>query len=124
MAVECNASGMLRRVLEGIRVVEVASFVMDNRGKRGIVLDLKTADGLAILHRLLAGADVFLTNYRAAALERLRLRYEDVAQRNGRLVYASGTGFGEQGPEAPKPAYDTVVYWSRSGIETSLLTPR
>jgi crotonobetainyl-CoA:carnitine CoA-transferase CaiB-like acyl-CoA transferase len=169
MAVECNASGKLGRMLDGIRVVEVASmilvpaagavmadfgadvvkveapegdqnrylhelpalpdsdipysFLMDNRGKRGIVLDLKTADGIAVVHRLLADADVFLTNYRAAALQRLSLRYEDLAPLNGRLVYASGTGFGELGPEAGKPAYDTVVYWSRSGIETSLLTP-
>jgi len=99
------------------------SFVMDNRGKKGMVLDLKQPDGLAVLRRLLEGADVFLTNYRAGALARLGLRYEDVAALNPRIVYANGTGFGERGAEAEKPAYDTVVYWTRSGIETNLLTP-
>jgi crotonobetainyl-CoA:carnitine CoA-transferase CaiB-like acyl-CoA transferase len=99
------------------------SFLMDNRGKKGIVLDLKQPDGLAILRRLVEQADVFLTNYRPAALGRLGLRHEDLASLNPRLIYANGTGFGERGPEAEKPAYDTVVYWSRSGIETNLVTP-
>ena len=97
------------------------SFLVDNRSKRGVVVDLKTADGRAILDRLLARADVFMTNYRPAALARLRLRYEDLAPQHPRLVYASGSGFGDGGPEADKPAYDTVVYWSRSGIEGALL---
>jgi crotonobetainyl-CoA:carnitine CoA-transferase CaiB-like acyl-CoA transferase len=98
-------------------------FVMDNRSKRGIVLDLKDPDGVAVLHRLVARADVFLTNYRPTALARLRLRWEDLAPLNPRLVYASASGFGEAGPEAGKPAYDTVVYWSRSGLESHVLTP-
>jgi crotonobetainyl-CoA:carnitine CoA-transferase CaiB-like acyl-CoA transferase len=97
-------------------------FLVDNRSKKGVALDLKQPEGVAILHRLVAGADVFLTNYRPAALERLRLRWDDVAPLNPRLVYASASGFGEAGPEAAKPAYDTVVYWSRSGLESSLLT--
>src|SRR5207237_10284891 len=88
------------------------TYFMDNRGKKGIVLDLKQPDGLAILHRLVEGSDVFLTNYRPLALARLRLRYEDLTPINPRLVYAAATGFGERGPEADKPAYDTVVYWS------------
>src|SRR5262245_1120836 len=99
------------------------SFLMDNRTKRGIVLDLKQPDGLAVLHRLVDPADVFLTNFRAPALERLRLRWEDLAPRNAHLVYASASGFGEVGPDAPRPAYDTVVYWSRSGLESSVITP-
>lgn len=98
-------------------------FLMDNRSKQGIVLDLKTADGGAILRRLVSTADVFLTNFRPPALERLRLRFEDLAPLSPRLVYANASGFGESGPEADKPAYDTVVYWSRSGLESSLLTP-
>jgi crotonobetainyl-CoA:carnitine CoA-transferase CaiB-like acyl-CoA transferase len=99
------------------------SFLMDNRTKRGIALDLKQPDGLAVLHRLVDRADVFLTNFRAPALERLGLRWEDLAPRNTRLLYASATGFGEAGPDALRPAYDTVVYWSRSGLESSVLTP-
>jgi crotonobetainyl-CoA:carnitine CoA-transferase CaiB-like acyl-CoA transferase len=98
-------------------------FLMDNRSKKGVALDLKDADGVAVLHRLAGSADVFLTNFRPAALEKLKLRWEDLAPLNPRLVYASASGFGETGPEAEKPGYDTVVYWSRSGLETSLLTP-
>ena len=98
-------------------------FLMDNRSKRSVALDLKSADGVAILHKLVSTADVFLTNYRAPARARLRLRWDDLAPLNPRLVYASASGFGEAGPEANKPAYDTVVYWSRSGLESSLLTP-
>lgn len=96
------------------------SFLVDNRSKRAIAVDLKAPEGRAILDRLLAGADVFMTNYRPAALARLRLRYEDLAPDHPRLVHATGSGFGETGPEADKPAYDTVVYWSRSGIEGAL----
>lgn len=96
------------------------SFLVDNRSKRGLAVDLKTPEGRAILDRLLAGADVFMTNYRPAALARLRLRYEDLAPEHPRLVHAIGSGFGDTGPEADKPAYDTVVYWARSGIEGAL----
>src|SRR5213078_656685 len=98
-------------------------FLVDSRSKRSIVLDAKSADGVAILHKLVSTSDVFLTNYRSPALEKLKLRWEDLAPLNPRLVYASASGFGEAGPEAEKPGYDTVVYWSRSGLETSLLTP-
>src|SRR5260370_4214781 len=98
-------------------------FLVDNRSKRGVALDLRDADGVAALHRLAGTADVFLTNFRRAALEKLKLRWEDLAPLNPRLVYANGSGFGESGPEADKPGYDTVVYWARSGLETSLLTP-
>lgn len=97
------------------------SFLVDNRSKRAIAVDLKTQEGRAILDRLLAAADVFMTNYRPLALARLRLRYEDLAPEHPRLIYATGSGFGDTGPEADKPAYDTVVYWSRSGIEGALL---
>jgi crotonobetainyl-CoA:carnitine CoA-transferase CaiB-like acyl-CoA transferase len=98
------------------------SFLLDNRSKQAIALDLKDPDGLAVLHRLVAGADVFLTNFRAAARRRLRITYEDLAALNPRLVYASASGFGDAGPEADKPAYDTVVYWARSGLESSLMS--
>src|SRR2546422_4626718 len=98
-------------------------FLVDGRSKQSIVLDLKATDGVAILHRLVSTTDVFLTNYRAPALARLRLRWDDLAPLNPRLVYASASAFGESGPEADKPGYDTVVYWARSGLESSLLTP-
>jgi crotonobetainyl-CoA:carnitine CoA-transferase CaiB-like acyl-CoA transferase len=99
------------------------AFVADNRSKTGVALDLKHAEGREILLRLVATADVLVTNYRAPALARLHLEWEDLQPLNPRLVYAVASAFGEAGPEAGRPGYDTVVYWARSGIETTLLTP-
>jgi crotonobetainyl-CoA:carnitine CoA-transferase CaiB-like acyl-CoA transferase len=96
------------------------SYLVDNRSKRGVAIDLKALAGRTVLDRLLSRADVFMTNYRPQALARLGLRWEDLEASYPRLVYASASGFGEAGPEADKPAYDTVVYWSRSGLEGTL----
>ena len=96
------------------------SYLQLNRNKKGIVLDLKSDQGNEVLHRLLETADIFMTNYRPAALSNLRLRYEDLKDRYPKLIYAYGTGFGEQGAEADRPGFDVITYWGRSGIETSM----
>ncbi len=82
-----------------------------------MVLNLKEEAAREILQKLIRNADVFMTNYRAAALEKLRMTYEDFQKINSRLVYAYATGYGEKGPEASKPGYDMVSYWTRSGFE-------
>lgn len=91
-----------------------------NRSKRGIVLDLKHPDGKAILRKLIESADVFISNFRPAAIEKLELTYEELSKVNPKLIYAYASGFGESGPDAHRPGYDTVCYFARSGIETSL----
>lgn len=91
-------------------------FDIYNSGKRHIALDLKAADGKAILCRLLEQADVFVTNTRPAALKRLGISYEDLKDRFPRLIYGIVVGFGEEGPDAGKPAFDTTAYWSKSGF--------
>lgn len=96
------------------------SFLMDNRNKKSLVLDLKQPAGMDVLLRLIGAGDVFLTNYRPAALEKLGLTDARLRALNPRLVYANATGFGEVGAEANKPTYDTVSFWSRSGLEASL----
>ena len=96
------------------------SYLMDNRNKRSIVLDLKNEDGLKVLIELVKRADIFMTNFRPPVLKKLHLTYEDLRGLNSKLIYAHGTGFGDSGPEANKPAYDMVTYWARSGIEASL----
>ena len=98
-------------------------FELDNRGKRGIALDLSTERGLDVAHRLLASADVFLTNIRPAALDRLGLGPEAAAERYPRLVYALITGYGLDGPDAGRAAYDIAAYWARGGIAESLRVP-
>jgi crotonobetainyl-CoA:carnitine CoA-transferase CaiB-like acyl-CoA transferase len=97
-------------------------FELDNRSKRSVVLDLQTEDGLAQALELIATADVFLTNIRVDALERIGLGPDALMGRDERLVYALVTGFGLDGPDKDRAAYDIAAYWARSGI-ASLLTP-
>ncbi len=92
-------------------------YYQDNRNKKSVVLDLKDPEGSAAFLKLIETSDVFFTNYRHSALDSLGLDYETLRQINPRLIYAHGTGFGDEGPEAANPGYDVVSYWSRSGLE-------
>jgi len=86
-----------------------AYFSSLNRGKESLALDLKSADEREILLELLAKADVLVENFRAGAMERLGLGFEDLHARFPRLIYAAASGFGHTGPYAERPAYDMVV---------------
>ncbi len=92
------------------------TFEVDNRGKRGIVLDITKPDGREALTRLAAGADVFLTNVRPASLRRYGLDDKTLRAANPRLVYAVITGYGLEGPDAHLPGFDVTAFWARSGI--------
>jgi len=89
---------------------------LDSRGKRSLAIDLKNEQARAAFDRLIAGADVLITNYPLAVRRRLRLGYEEVAQVNPRLIYASFTGYGEAGPDADQLGFDTSAYFARSGL--------
>ena len=91
-------------------------FDIYNSGKKHIALDLKTAEGMEIFRKLLKKADVFITNTRPAALRRLGISYEDLKDDFPALIYGIVVGYGEKGPDADKPAFDTTSYWSRSGF--------
>src|SRR5215470_9141496 len=93
------------------------------RNKRSVGIDLATADGRALLDRLLAGADVFLTSFLDDARERLRLTWDDLRVVNPRLVYARGSGQGRRGPDARRGGYDGVSFWARGGVADRLSTP-
>jgi formyl-CoA transferase len=80
-----------------------------NRNKRSIALDLKAPAGIAIVHRLLADADVVVNNFRAGVMERMGLGYETLRAQYPRLIYAAGTGFGTQGPYAHKGGQDILA---------------
>lgn len=97
-------------------------FEMDNRSKRSIVLDLTTAAGRRTAFELLTDADVFVTNVRPGALQRLGLDFESVSGHNPRVVYGLITGYGESGPDADRAAYDVAAFWARAGV-ADLLTP-
>jgi crotonobetainyl-CoA:carnitine CoA-transferase CaiB-like acyl-CoA transferase len=91
-------------------------FILDGRNKRSLALDLRAEAGRAVLHRLVRGADVFITNYPPPVRQRLRITYDDLAPLNERLIYASFTGYGETGPEANKPGFDATAWWARTGL--------
>ncbi|KQT86633.1 CoA transferase [Methylobacterium sp. Leaf466] len=88
---------------------ESAAYMMMNRGKRGMALDLKSPEGRAILHRLLAGADVLIENYRAGTMERLGLGYDTLKAAYPALIYCALSGFGRTGPYAERPGFDLVA---------------
>jgi len=91
-------------------------FDIYNTGKKLISLNLKSKEGSEVMHKLLSEADVFITNTRPAALQRLGLSYEELKDRYPQLIYAIVLGYGEKGPDAGKPAFDTTAFWSRSGF--------
>jgi crotonobetainyl-CoA:carnitine CoA-transferase CaiB-like acyl-CoA transferase len=101
----------------------VPPFEIDNRGKRSVVLDLREEDHRATFDRLLVTADVFVTNLRPDALERLDLDHAAVLARHPRLVYASLTGYGLEGPDRTRPGYDVGAYWARTGVAHTLVEP-
>ena len=98
---------------------EVPPFDLDNRGKRSVVLDLRTPDDLDRMRSLIGTADVFLTNLRPEAVERLGLGASDLLGANDGLVYAQVTGFGSTGPDADRPGYDVGAFWARTGMARS-----
>jgi crotonobetainyl-CoA:carnitine CoA-transferase CaiB-like acyl-CoA transferase len=92
------------------------AWLLEARNKRSLALDLSKPEGQAVLHRLAAEADVFITNFPPAVRERLGLTHAHLAPLNERLIYASFTGYGEKGAEANKPGFDSNAYWARSGL--------
>lgn len=92
-----------------------SQYVAMNRGKRGIVVDAHSELGREVMQRLLDRADVFVTNYRREALERMGLGYAQLAARNPRLVYARVSGFGPLGPDADKAMLDGAAQ-ARGGL--------
>lgn len=98
-------------------------FELDNRGKHGVVIDLTTDEGPALAVELIREADVFVTNIRSAALERLGLDYETLHELFPGLIYAQITGYGREGEGANRPGFDIAAYWSYSGIANLLTQP-
>jgi crotonobetainyl-CoA:carnitine CoA-transferase CaiB-like acyl-CoA transferase len=88
---------------------ESAAFMMMNRNKRGIALDLKAEAGKTVLRRLLEKADVVIENYRAGTMERLGFGYESLRKGNPGLIYCSLSGFGRTGPYAERGGFDLIA---------------
>jgi crotonobetainyl-CoA:carnitine CoA-transferase CaiB-like acyl-CoA transferase len=88
---------------------ESSYFMSVNRNKRSVVLDLKSASGIAALKRLTASADVLVENFRPGTMDRLGLSYEQAHALNPSLIFCSVSGFGQTGPRARQPAYDAIL---------------
>src|SRR6266446_271831 len=99
----------LRRSVPPTLAGESAAFLILNRNKRGIAVDLKTESGRAILLRMLENADVMIENYRPGTMERMGLGYDALHALNPRLIYCSISGFGRTGPYADRGGFDLVT---------------
>ena len=93
---------------------------LGNRGKRSIAIDIKSDTGREYFGRLLATADVILTNWLPAALERARLTVAEIRAFNPNIIIARGTATGVRGPEANKGGFDAATYLSRGGVAYTL----
>lgn len=100
---------------------ECPLFEMENSGKKGIVVDTGTPEGVEIIFKLLESADIFLTNTREKALVKSGLDYESVHKRLPHVIYAHLLGYGEKGPAKDNPAFDYTAYFARGGVAASLM---
>lgn len=100
-------------------------FEVCNSGKKSVVLNLKTPEGMDAIIKLIAAADIFVTNNRRKALQRLGLDHDTLRARFPKLIYAWLTGYGEKGPEADLPGFDAAAFWAKSGFmaDMSVKTP-
>src|SRR3712207_4640889 len=88
---------------------ESAYFVGVNRNKKSVTLDIARPEGQAIVHRLLETCDILVENFKVGALAKYGLGYEQLRKKFPGLIYCSITGFGQTGPYAPRPGYDSLV---------------
>ncbi|MBM4256177.1 MAG: CoA transferase [Deltaproteobacteria bacterium] len=99
------------------------SFDSDNRNKKSLALDVRSKDGQEVAYRLIKDADVFLTNFRPAAIERYNMTYATLKGINPRLVYVWVTGYGPVGPEKERAAFDYAGFWARAGMMATIGEP-
>ncbi len=107
----------------GLKDGRVPPFEQDNRGKRSLSLDLNEENARETLHKLLATADIFITNMRPAALKKLGMDPDVICARHPRIVYGRLTGYGAEGKDANRAGYDVGAFWSRAGVPTRIVTP-
>jgi len=98
-------------------------FSIMNAGKKLVSLDLKTPEGMEIMEKLLADADVFISNTRYGGLSRLGLDYESLHPKFPRLICCYVNGYGFEGEEKEKPGFDLTSFWARSGILNAMRDP-
>jgi crotonobetainyl-CoA:carnitine CoA-transferase CaiB-like acyl-CoA transferase len=121
--VEAPSGDPMRRVFGSIGIADDLpnpAFALDNRGKRSVVLDLRQDGDRSRLEQLLASADVFVTNLRPDALDKLDLEPSATTARHPHLVYCSVSGYGLRGEERNRPSYDIGAFWARPGLSRQM----
>lgn len=121
--VEAPAGDPMRNVFGAIGIAAEMpnpAYMLDNRGKRSVVLDLNVAADRERMEALLADAHVFVTNLKPDVLDRFGLDADATVARHPHLVYCSVTGYGLDGPERDRPSYDLGAFWARSGLSYQL----
>lgn len=93
-----------------------AYYLSVNRNKKSVVADMKSADGLALVKRLAGASDIVMENFRPGVLDRLGLVYGELAAENEGLIWCSISGFGQDGPDRDRPAYDMIVQALSGGM--------
>ena len=96
---------------------------LPNRGKRSVGLDLKTDEGHELLLKMVANADVFVTNFRPQARRKARIDVADIRAANPDIIYVRGSGNGQRGPEAERGGYDGCTFWGRGGPADIISNP-
>lgn len=96
---------------------------MDGRNKRSLVLDLKSVEGMEVLHKLVVDCDVLIINHPFPIRRSLKLEYEDLKPLNPGMIYASLSAYGEEGPDRDTRAFDQIAYWGRSGLMDLVRSP-
>jgi crotonobetainyl-CoA:carnitine CoA-transferase CaiB-like acyl-CoA transferase len=121
--VEPPTGDPIRGLRTGITATEPTidySWESYNRGKRSITLDLKQPEGVEVLYKLLEDADVFLTNLLPPARKAMNIDADTLRKRFPKLIYATGSALGQNGPDAHKGGYDAITFWARGGVSSSL----
>ena len=108
-------SGDRYRTLKGSYPVDY-NWLLTSRNKKSIAIDLKTDEGIGLMHQLVAKADVFITNFIGDNLDRYQCEYDRLKDLNPRLIYAHVTGYGTKGKDIMRRSFDATAWWARSGL--------
>lgn len=95
-------------------------WILDGRNRKSVALNLEQDAARDALLKLVRSADVFITNFQPALVQKFRVSYSDLQPANPQLIYAHVTGYGDNGDDMNEPGYDQTAYWARSGLMWSM----
>ena len=121
--VEAHGGDPMRGLVHRVRDHVDWVYELANRNKRSVALDVRSPGGGEVMRRLLEDADIFIVNLRRGGLERLGIDYASLRESHPRLIYAHATGYGTEGPDINRPAFDELAYWARGGFMSILGAP-